>query len=190
MSIIEVLLVALALSLDAFAASVCKGCELTRGKAKAAAKVGLYFGGFQTVMPLIGFLLGERFLSYISTYDHWLAVILLAVLGIKMIISARRFEPPEVKTGFTHKELLPLAVATSIDALAVGISMSVVSAMPLYVTVTIIGVVTFGVCFVGVFIGTRVGAKLQGYATLAGGVALLIIGFKILAEHMGWFLGR
>lgn len=188
MGFIELFLIAVGLSMDAFAVSVCKGLSVKKVGVKHAALAGLYFGGFQFLMPVIGYLLGFRFESVIETVDHWVAFVLLAFIGGKMIAEARKPEeeetPIEMDQPLDLKELLVMAVATSIDALAVGISFAFLN-YPLVEAVTVIGVTTFFISVAGVYIGNYFGNKYQKKAEMAGGVILILIGTKILLEHLG-----
>ena len=185
MGLLELLLIALGLSMDAFAASLCKGMSMKKRNPHHSAVIALFFGGFQAAMPLIGWLLGTQFESYITAVDHWIAFGLLAFIGGKMIYEALIKEtcPTEDENALRIKGLLLLAVATSIDALAVGVTFAFlqVSIIP---AVTFIGVVTFVLSYIGVFIGHKFGASLKTKAELAGGLVLILIGIKILLEHL------
>lgn len=186
---LELLLIGVGLAMDAFAVSVCKGLAMKKASFKNAAVIGLFFGGFQALMPFIGWLLGTRFEKYIVSFDHWIAFVLLGFIGGKMIAEAVKpdeDEETEEKSGFTLdiKELLVLAVATSIDALAVGITFAFLN-YPIGEAVSIIGVTTFVISFAGVYIGNLFGAKYKNKAELAGGIILVLIGVKILLEHLG-----
>lgn len=186
MTLIELLLTGVGLSMDAFAVSMCKGLGMKRLNKKNALIIGLYFGGFQALMPLIGYLLGRQFEHLITGVDHWIVFALLAYIGGKMIYDAlkKKDETECCGDALNHKEMLLLALATSIDALAVGISFAFldVSILP---AITIIGVTTFVLSIVGVLIGHRFGAKYESRATLLGGVILVLLGLKILLEHLG-----
>lgn len=184
MNFIDIFLIGVALSMDAFAVSICKGLSVEKVEAKHLLTVGVYFGGFQALMPMLGFLLGFRFEKLIVSVDHWIAFVLLAVIGGNMIREALSDEVPEHDASFGFKTMLPLAVATSIDALAVGISfaflgVSIVSAAIL------IGITTFVLSGVGVYVGNIFGAKYKSKAEIAGGAVLILIGLKILLEHLG-----
>ena len=183
MSVIELLVLALGLSMDAFAVSICKGLSVPKLQAKHCLICGVYFGGFQALMPLIGWALGIRFQSMITNIDHWIAFVLLAVIGANMIKESfsKEEECPDASFGF--KTMLTLAVATSIDALAVGVTFAFldVSIVP---AVLLIGATTF-VCFaVGVKIGNVFGNRFQSKAEFLGGLVLIAIGLKILIEHL------
>lgn len=186
MGFVELLLIGVGLSMDAFAVSVCKGLGMRRINRLHTAIIALFFGGFQALMPFIGWALGIRFQKYIMLYDHWIAFILLLFIGGKMILDVVRGKEEETSASavLDLKELLLLAVATSIDALAVGISFAFLD-VNIVMAITVIGVTTFILSFAGVFIGHRFGNKFQDKATLAGGIILILIGLKILLEHLG-----
>lgn len=187
MGIIELLLTAVGLAMDAFAVSVCKGLGMKKIHYGQALVIALFFGVFQAVMPLIGYLLGTSFAKYIQAFDHWIAFILLLFIGGKMLwdaFHADSDETPVVQDDRLHyRELLMLAIATSIDALAVGIAFACLE-VSLLRSVTIIGVVTLVLSFVGVCIGNKFGNRFQNKAAIAGGVVLILIGSKILVEHL------
>ncbi len=185
---IELFLIGIGLSMDAFAVSICKGLMMERVNKKQAAVIGLYFGGFQALMPLIGWFLGIRFQKYITSVDHWIAFGLLAFLGGKMIFEAVR-DKDEVEIGekdlpLDHKQMLLLAVVTSIDALAVGITFAFLDT-PIAAAVAIIGCTTFALSVFGVFVGNFFGTRYRKKAEIAGGTILMLIGLKILLEHLG-----
>lgn len=184
----ELVLIGVGLSMDAFAVALCKGLSMRRVNYAHAAVIALFFGVFQAVMPLIGWVLGTQFARYITSVDHWLAFALLGYIGGKMIWDALH-EAPETapcagEGRLDLKELLMLAVATSIDALAVGITFAFlqVSILPAVAT---IGLITFALSFAGVVVGNRFGTRFQKKAEIAGGVVLVLIGLKILLEHLG-----
>ena len=183
MSIIELFILALGLSMDAFAVSICKGLSVPKLQAKHCLICGVYFGGFQALMPLLGWLLGIRFQSLITNIDHWIAFVLLAVIGANMIKESfsKEEECPDASFGF--KTMLTLAVATSIDALAVGVTFAFldVSIVP---AVLLIGATTFVCSAVGVKIGNVFGNRFQSKAEFLGGLVLIAIGLKILIEHL------
>ena len=181
MSFLELLLIAVGLSMDAFAVSVCKGLSLQRLKPRHAALVGLYFGGFQALMPMLGWALGARFEHVIQSVDHWIAFFLLAVIGAGMIREARQQEELNDDLGF--KTMLLLAVATSIDALAVGVTFAFLQ-VRILPAASLIGVTTFALSALGVYIGHVFGLKYKAKAEIAGGVILIGIGLKILLEHL------
>ncbi len=182
MGILSILLTGFALSMDAFAVSVTKGITLKNINLSVAAKIALFFGVFQGAMPFIGWLFGMNFELYIRSIDHWIAVILLSVLGIKMIIEARKGDYDTNTTYLNTKELVVLSIATSIDALAVGITFAFLNIDILPVCISI-GVITFLLCFIGVLIGKKIGPVFKDYAQIIGGIILILIGLNILNEH-------
>ena len=184
MDIFELLLIAVGLSMDAFAVSVCKGLSVQRLKPRHYLLTGAWFGGFQALMPLAGWALGKQFEQYIVIVDLWIAFLLLGWIGGKMIWDALHGGEDACKAGFDLKELFVLAVATSIDALAVGVTFAFlqVSILP---AAALIGCTTFMISLAGVWTGRRFGGKLKDKAALAGGVSLCLIGLKILLEHLG-----
>lgn len=184
--LLELFLVAVGLSMDAFAVAVCKGLTMERPTYKKCGIVGLYFGVFQALMPLIGYLVGLQFESQIKSVDHWVAFILLAVIGINMIVGALKKDEEETPCSedLRFKTMLPLAIATSIDALAVGVTFAFLN-VDIIPAVLFIGVVTFLLSAIGVKIGHLVGGRFKSRAELAGGVILILIGTKILLEHLG-----
>ncbi|MDL2233822.1 manganese efflux pump MntP family protein [Ruminococcaceae bacterium OttesenSCG-928-L11] len=190
MSLLELALIAVGLSMDAFAVAMCKGLSMRKSSPRQMLIVGLYFGGFQAAMPLLGYFLGSRFAVYITALDHWMAFVLLGVIGGKMIAEglSHRGEEAECATesdaSLKLRDMLPLAVATSIDALAVGITFAFLY-VDIVPAVTFIGVVTLVLSMVGVKLGNLAGSKFQSKAELAGGVILVLMGVKILLEHMG-----
>ena len=188
--IIELFLIGVGLSMDAFAVSVCKGLAMNKVNKKQAVIIGLYFGGFQGLMRLIGWLLGVSFQKYITSIDHWIAFGLLVFIGGKMILEAvRDTEVQEIKEmdpPLRHKELFVLAIATSIDALAVGITFAFLDT-PIVEAVIIIGCTTFLLSILGVVVGNFFGTRYKKKAEIAGGIILVLIGLKILLEHLGLF---
>lgn len=189
MSIFEILLIGVGLSMDAFAVAICKGLNMRKVNKAYCFMIALFFGGFQAFMPLLGWILGRQFEKYITAVDHWIAFGLLVFLGGKMVLDARKEEPEEevkMDCKLDIKELFLLSIATSIDALAVGITFAFlnVSILP---AVTLIGCTTFLLSVVGVFIGNIFGSKYKSKAELLGGVILILIGLKILLEHLGIF---
>lgn len=188
MGIVELLLIAVGLSMDAFAVSICKGLGMKKVNLKVAFVLALFFGGFQALMPLIGWALGNQFLWLISPIDHWIAFVLLAVIGGKMLWEALHDEEGEDDGKPADKidlgEFFILAVATSIDALAVGISFAAL-AVDIVPSILIIGVVTFCFTIAGVFVGNFFGSRYEKPASIVGGVVLILIGLKILLEHLG-----
>ena len=189
MSTFELITIAVALSMDAFAVSMCKGLSVSKLKLKHMLITGLYFGGFQAIMPGIGYVLGAQFASLITNFDHWIAFVLLVLIGSSMIREAMG-EAEELNASFTFKVMLPLAVATSIDALAVGVNFAFLNLGLKGITISVIsiGVITFVLSAVGVKIGNIFGLKYKAKAEIFGGAVLILIGCKILAEHLG-FLG-
>lgn len=187
MGIVELLLTAIALSMDAFAVSVCKGLGMRRMRYDQALVISLYFGVFQALMPLIGWLLGTSFSRYIQAFDHWIAFVLLAFLGGKMLWDVfhekENGEQESAERRLDHRELFMLAIATSIDALAVGIAFACLD-VNIWSSISIIGVTTLVISFAGVWIGNRFGNRFQKKAEIAGGLVLILIGVKILAEHL------
>lgn len=181
----ELFLTGVGLSMDAFAVAMCKGLSMRKLDPKRALLVGLFFGGFQALMPLIGWLLGKQFESLITNVDHWVVFGLLAFIGGKMIYEALRGDDETSCTDtFSIRELTVLALATSIDALAVGISFAFLS-VQILPAISIIGVTTFVLSLIGVAVGCRFGAKYRTKATLLGGAILVLLGIKILLEHLG-----
>ena len=188
MGFFELFALGLGLSMDAFAVSVCKGLGMKKANAKGMILCGLWFGGFQALMPLIGYLLGSLFATAIEAVDHWIAFGLLALIGINMLKEAFEKEEDcncENNADFSFKTMLTMAVATSIDALAVGISLAMAGNVNIWVAVALIGVTTFTLSALGVKIGSIFGNKLEKKAQIAGGVILILLGLKILLEHLG-----
>lgn len=185
MGLIELFLIAVGLSMDAFAVSVCKGLAMPKCTFKKAAIVGLWFGGFQALMPAIGYVLGAQFQETIASIDHWIAFVLLALIGGNMIHEALDNDEEEADASLDVKTMFLLAVATSIDALAIGITFAFlkVSIIP---AVCFIGIVTFIISFAGVKIGNVFGARYKNKAEIVGGVILILLGLKILLEHLGF----
>ena len=184
MSFLELLLVAVGLSMDAFAVAVCRGLEMRRIDYRQALLIAVFFGGFQALMPAVGYLLGAGFEHYISSFDHWIAFALLAFIGGKMIWEAVRGGEEEQPQELDLKMLLMMAVATSIDALAVGITFAFLR-MDILSSALTIGATTFLISFGGVAAGNRFGARYKQKAEIVGGVVLVLIGVKILLEHLG-----
>ena len=188
MGIVELLLTAIGLSMDAFAVSVCKGLGMRKMRYDQALVIGLYFGVFQALMPLLGWLLGTSFSRYIQAFDHWIAFVLLLFIGGKMVWDTLHEDGKEekefAKERLDLKELLLMAVATSIDALAMGITFAFLS-VSIGKASGLIGCTTFVISALGVFIGNRFGAKYKDKASLTGGIILILIGCKVLLEHLG-----
>ena len=188
--LVEFLLLGVGLAMDAFAVSICKGLAMRKVNKKQAVIIALFFGGFQAIMPVIGWLLCKGFQTYIEAFDHWIAFALLAFIGVKMIIETLREKEDDVvieemDPPLDMKEMLMLAIATSIDALAVGISLAALD-RPIVESAAIIGVVTFVISIIGVYIGNFFGNRYKKRAELTGGIILVLIGVKILCAHMGW----
>lgn len=183
MSLFELFILAVGLSMDAMAVAICKGLSVPRLKFRHAVITGLYFGGFQAAMPLIGYFLGRQFSSYIQAFDHWIAFVLLALIGGNMIKESFG-KAEEVNCSFCPKAMIPMAVATSIDALAVGVTFAFLN-VSIAPAVSFIGVITFTLSAVGVYIGHLFGAKFKSKAELVGGIVLVLMGCKILLEHLG-----
>lgn len=182
-------LMGVSLAMDAFAVSVCKGLAMRKVNKKQCLVIALFFGGFQALMPFLGWLLGNRFEGYITSIDHWIAFILLGFIGGKMVVEAIRDkgeepEITEIDPPLDIKELFVLAVATSIDALAAGITFAFLE-IPIVEAMLIIGITTFVISVAGVYIGNFFGNKYKSKAELVGGIILILIGLKILLEHLG-----
>ena len=184
MTLFNLFLIAVGLSMDAFAVSVCKGLAMEKAPLKKAAVAGAWFGSFQALMPLIGYLLGSRFEKYITRIDHWIAFILLALIGINMIKEAFSKEEEKASSTMYFKEMFLLAVATSIDALAVGITFAFLR-VDILPAVSLIGITTFLLSIAGVKAGNVFGSRYKSKAELAGGILLILMGTKILLEHLG-----
>lgn len=189
---ITLVLMGVGLAMDAFAVSICKGLSMKKVNKKQCLVIGLFFGGFQALMPFIGYVLGSQFQKYITSIDHWIAFILLGLIGGKMIIEAVREkdEPVEIEqmdAPLDIKELFILAIATSIDALAVGITFAFLDT-PILEAVSIIGITTFIISVLGVYVGNFFGNKYKSKAEFAGGLILVLLGIKILLEHLGIFI--
>lgn len=190
MGIGELFLLAVGLSMDAFAVSVCKGLAMKKATLKAEATCGLWFGGFQALMPTVGFFLGALFADAIEAFDHWVAFALLAIIGINMLKEAlekkgESGDNPEKDADLSVKTMFLMAVATSIDALAVGISLAMVGSVNIWLAAAFIGICTCLLSALGVKIGNVFGSRYEKKAELAGGVILILLGVKILLEHLG-----
>lgn len=184
MGLLEMFILAVGLSMDAFAVSVCKGLSVKRMEPKHALICGAYFGGFQALMPTLGYLLGNQFESMITQIDHWIAFVLLGIIGLNMIKESREDEEEEISASFDAKTMLAMAVATSIDALAVGVTFAFLHVNIVW-AVIFIGCTTFVLSGVGVKVGNAFGMKYKAKSELAGGVILVLMGLKILLEHLG-----
>ena len=187
MGFIELFLIAISLSMDAFAVAICKGLNMRKLNYTHTFIIATFFGGFQGLMPLIGWFLGKQFAQYITNFDHWIAFILLAFIGGQMIHEALKKdnEKCDINENLNIKELFILAIATSIDALAVGITFALIPNTNILTSITLIGIITFVLSIIGVFIGNKFGSKFKSKAELAGGIILILIGSKILFEHLG-----
>lgn len=189
MTLVEIFLVGVGLSMDAFAVAICKGLAMPRVNRKQTLLIGLYFGVFQAIMPLTGWLLGSQFARRVTKMAPWIAFVLLAWIGGSMIresLSTKEKEEKAEPAELRHRELLMLAIATSIDALAVGVSFSMVElTVPIYAAAALIGCTTFAISVAGVFVGNLFGARYKNRADFVGGAILILIGLKILLEHFG-----
>jgi len=188
MGIIEILIIAVGLSMDAFAVAVCKGLSTQKLSPKHFLLIGAWFGGFQALMPTIGFLLGSTFEKYITAFDHWVAFIALAIIGANMIKEALSKEDEDEcackQASFAPRVMVGLAIATSIDALAVGVAFAVKGAN-IFFAAPVIGVITFVLSGIGLLVGNIFGAKYKSRAELVGGIILILMGIKILLEDLG-----
>ena len=183
MKVWELFVIAVGLSMDAFAVSICKGLSTKDVRREHMVVTGLYFGGFQALLPLAGYLLGSRFQSMIQRVDHWIAFVLLALVGANMVRETQG-EAEHLDDSFTPGTMLPLAVATSIDALAVGVTFAFLN-VRIIPAAALIGVTTFALSAIGMRLGNVFGARYQARAELAGGIVLILMGVKILLEHTG-----
>lgn len=184
MGMMELFLIAVGLSMDAFAVSVCKGLSLGKIKVKHMCMAGLWFGGFQALMPAIGYFFGSFFTDFITTFSHWIAFVLLLIIGGNMVKEALSNEEEELDASMDMRSMFVLAVATSIDALAVGVSFAFMQVQIVW-AVLFIGVITFVLSAIGVKVGSLFGTKYKSKAELAGGIVLILIGLKILLEGLG-----
>lgn len=183
MSFIELVTIGIGLAMDAFAVSVCKGLSMKKLTVPKAGKIGFYFGFFQAAMPMLGYFLGVGFKESITSIDHWIAFILLGLIGGNMVKEALSDEEEEVDDDLSFKTMLMLAIATSIDALAVGVTFAFLN-VNIYLACSIIGITTFVISVAGVKIGNVFGLRYKSKAELAGGVILILMGLKILLEHL------
>ena len=183
MDLLTLLTLAVGLAMDAFAVSICKGLAMREKVLKKGIIVGLWFGGFQALMPTIGFFLGTQFKDQITSIDHWIAFVLLGLIGINLVKEALSNDEEQADDSIAVKEMFMLAVATSIDALAVGITFAFLN-VHIVSAASMIGVCTFLISFAGVKIGNIFGTKYKSKAELAGGIILILLGFKILFEHL------
>lgn len=184
MSLFSLFLLAVGLSMDAFAVAVCKGLASPKITLKKACVVGLWFGAFQALMPTLGYLVGYRFQEKITAIDHWIAFVLLVFIGANMIRESFSKEEEGANASLAFKEMLLLAIATSIDALAVGVTFAFLPDIPIIPAVSFIGVITFLLSALGMKVGNVFGTKYKARAELVGGVILILIGSKILIEHL------
>lgn len=186
MGFFELLLLAVSLSMDAFAVSICKGLAARGTSSRGGLICGAWFGGFQALMPLLGFYLGTLFAGAIETFDHWVAFILLVIIGINMLREAfSRGEEETADADFSPKTMFVMAVATSIDALAVGISLAMAGNVNIWTAILLIGATTFALSAIGVRVGSIFGTRYEKKAQAVGGVILVLLGIKILLEHLG-----
>lgn len=184
MSVWELIVIAIGLSMDAFSVSVCKGLSVSKVEAKHVLTCGLFFGIFQAIMPTIGYFVGSAFSEYVEKLDHWIAFGLLLIIGLNMIKEAtQQDEQEKCDADFSFKTMLLLAIATSIDALTIGISFAFLK-VDLFASVTSIGLTTFAFSCIGVLLGHKIGEKFSNKAEILGGVVLIILGAKILIEHL------
>ena len=184
MSIFEIGLIGIGLAMDAFAVSVCKGLSMKKINLKNAIIIATYFGVFQLIMPVIGFFIGKACSEFVNNIDHWIAFFLLSVTGINMIKSSFNDEAEKKNDNIDVKTMVVLSIATSIDALAIGITFAFFK-INLLLSVLIIGIITFVLSLIGIKIGNTFGDKFQNKAELTGGIILVLIGLKILLEHLG-----
>lgn len=188
MGFTELFLIAIALSADAFAVSICKGLNMKKICYKNSTIIALFFGVFQALMPLIGWLIGSQFENYIVNYDHWIAFALLSFIGAKMLFEAlkTKTDSDENANCFKISELFVLAIATSIDALAVGITFALLPDINIVSSILVIGITTFVLSFIGVIIGNNFGSRYKKPSEIIGGIILISIGLKILLEHLNF----
>ena len=182
MSIFELFILAIGLSMDAFAVAVCKGLAMERISFKSMGIVGLWFGGFQALMPLIGYILGQAFKVYIESFDHWIAFILLGIIGANMIKESFEKDEEKADASLSFKIMFTMAIATSIDALAAGITL-ILPGVSIFAAISLIGVITFTMSAAGVKLGNLFGVKYKSKAEFAGGFILIMLGLKVLLEH-------
>ena len=182
MTFVELIIIAIGVSMDAFAVSISKGLSAPKLKARNAATAGLWFGGFQALMPVVGYYLGVSFADLVSSVDHWIAFVLLGIIGGNMIKESFEKDSCDIEADFSVKAMFPLAIATSIDALAIGVSMAFLG-VNIWSAVLLIGITTGLFSFVGVYIGKFFGFRYKSKAEFTGGFILLAMGLKILLEH-------
>lgn len=184
MNLIELLLLSIGLAMDAFAVSICKGISMKKMEWKKSCIIGLWFGGFQALMPVIGYFLGTTFESFVTNIDHWIAFILLSFIGINMLKESFCKENEESESDMSFKTMLILAIATSIDALAVGITFAFLK-VDLILAICLIGITSFVLSIFGTKVGNKFGNKYEHKAEMIGGIILILLGLKILLEHLG-----
>lgn len=185
MSLLDLFLTAVALSMDAFAVAMCKGLSVGKSYVKHNIITGAYFGFFQGFMPLMGYLLGRNFQGVVESIDHWIAFFLLGFIGANMIREAMGDDEEDMDASFTPGAMIPLAIATSIDALAMGVSFSFFPDFDIIPAVVFIGVTTFILSGFGVYLGCHFGTRYKSKSEFAGGIILILMGIKILLEHLG-----
>lgn len=183
MDILSLLAISVGLAMDAFAVAVCKGLAIKKIAIKNMFKVGIWFGLFQGLMPLIGYFLGMTLEKYITSVDHWVSLLLLSLIGISMIKEALNKDSEQSDDDLTFKTMFLLAIATSIDALAIGVTLAFLN-VNIFISVLIIGIITFILSAIGVKVGNLFGLKYKSKAEIAGGIILIIMGIKILFEHL------
>lgn len=186
MSLLEIILISIGLAMDAFAVAICKGLAMKHGSTKKGIIIALYFGIFQALMPFIGFILGIKFEKAIEILDHWIAFILLSAIGINMIKESLKNENNNIDDDVSFKSMFILALATSIDALAVGVTFAFLR-VEIIIPLISIGVITFAISFLGVKIGNKFGSRLKNKSEILGGIILIFMGLKILLDHLGIF---
>ena len=184
MAFAELILIAVGLAMDAFAVSVGKGLSVSRVEPRHAISAGLWFGGFQALMPIIGYLLGSSFAHVVSSVDHWIAFALLLLIGLNMIRETLWRDDEGHDSDFSPRKMFVMAVATSIDALTIGITLAFLN-VNIWIAAAVIGVITFALSALGVHLGSRFGAKVGSKAGILGGIVLICLGIKILLEHLG-----
>lgn len=183
MGFVELLVIAVGVSMDAFAVSVCKGLSVRVLRSRYIFSLAMWFGGFQALMPLIGYFLGVSFADYVTEFDHWISFVLLAIIGGKMVKEAHQDEEGKIDPDFSFRSMLVLAIATSIDALAVGVSFAFLK-VDIWAAVLLIGATTAAFSGFGAVVGNMFGSRYKSKAEYAGGVILIVIGLKILIEHL------
>lgn len=187
MGLIELLFLAVGVSMDAFAVSICKGLSMKKATLKAGVTCGAWFGGFQAIMPLVGYFLGTLFSGAIEAFDHWVAFGLLGIIGFNMLKEAfsKECDCEKEDADLSFKTMFIMAIATSIDAMAVGISLAMAGNVNIWIAIALIGAITFAMSALGVKIGNVFGSRFEKKAQAAGGIILILLGVKILLEHMG-----